>query len=223
LATPDGRTLYFTASDNESTTHAYAVDPSTYAPKGAWTWQPDVLQIGFPAPVACNADGSLLLMAGFGGLVVIDVADGFVPTGTLSIAKQLNLFPGRPAVSPDNSRAYALAVDNPQDPAHGHVLAIDVDLAAGSLSLAKDIPLGLVPYYYHTVALSPDAKTLYVLTGTDVLTAYDTSTYAAVPYQCGVNGDFTPLQIVPGAQPNVLYCIGHDGDTSGTVSIVTVP
>ncbi len=59
-----------------------------------------------------------------------------------------------------------------------------------------------------------------MLTAIDVLTAYDTGTFEAVPYECGVDGQFTPVVVASGAQPNVLYSTGNNAYTTGTLSIV---
>jgi hypothetical protein len=226
LATPDGRTVYVTATDlKNQTSHTYAVDVATYTVTGSWNWQvqPDEQQFG-AVPVASSADGSILLMVGWTALTVIDVAGGFTEIGTLNTARQFHLYllSSPPVASPDATRAYCLGIDNAVEPSHGSLLAVDVDLATGALTLAKNIPLGLIPALAGPAALSPDAKTLYMLTAADVLTAYDTTAFTAVPYSCGINGQFTPLVIASGAQPAVLYSTGGNGQRDGTVSIVTV-
>jgi hypothetical protein len=223
LATPDGTTVYVQVDDLEGS-YVYALNAATYATKGTWNWQ-DQSQIGSAVPVACNADGSVLLMQGLTGLTVIDVTGGFTEMGTLNIGQQLKLLIQAPVVTtPGATHAYFLGTDNIQDPIHGSLLTVDIDLAKGALKLANDTQLGLIPMAAATgaAALSPDTRTLYMLTGTDTLTAFDTTTFAAVPYSCGVNGQFTPLLIVSGAQPDVLYCTGANMQSNGTVSIVTI-
>ena len=246
LATPDGRTLYISVFEAIDADHAdsrvYAIDAVTYAPKGSWTWglendQNALDTVGpFSAVVAASADGSLLLMGGWYGLAIVDVADDFATRCLLHIKKQVGLDSLMPVVSQDNSRAYLFCCPDTDNGSGGTdsdssapalacgLIVVDIDLTAGTLSLVKNIPIELTALEsLSTVgALSADAGTLYVSALADMLTSYDTSTFAAVQHQCGASGNFTPLQIVAGPEPNVFYCVWNSGGPAGTVSIVTL-
>jgi len=226
FATPDGSTVYVSVSDfKNNATYVLALDAASYSVKGSWTWQLTKEQqlLGPAAPVASNADGSVLLMVGLAGLATIDVTAGFTQLSLYSVGEQLKLLlMDTPLVSPDGTTAYCMAGDNITDPINGYLLTFGVDLTSGALTLAGNLPLGLSSYLAGPGALSPDAKTLYLLTNVDVLTAFDTGTYHAVPYYCGVSGQFTPFDIASGATPNVLYSLGNNQRTSGTLSIVSL-
>ena len=226
FATPDGSTVYVSASDFKTNdTCVVALDAGSYSVKGSWTWQAQQNQqsLGPASPIASSPDGSVLLMSGIAGLATINVTGGFTVTSMLNIGQQLKmLFMDTPIVSADGTKAYCLAGDNITDPINGYLLTVDADLSTGALTLAGNLPLGLSSYLAGPGALAPDGKTLYLLTNVDVLTAFDTATYHAVPYYCGVNGQFTPLQIVSGSTPNVLYSTGNNQRTTAIVSVISL-
>jgi hypothetical protein len=229
LATPDGGTVYVSALDLASAvSYVYALDAAGYATTGSWTWQtqPEQQELGPAWPVAASVDGSILLMSGWAGLAVIDTAAGFAMTGILNLGQQIKLLlAGGPAVSPDVTRAYYLGVDSLSEPMNGSFLAVDVDLTSGALSLVKQTSLGEVPAWAASTTstvLSPDAGTVYLVTGADVLTAFDTTSFAMTPYYCGDNNQFTPLLIAFGAQPGVFYATGSSGYSNGTVWVITI-
>ena len=211
LATPDGKTVYASRYGGTGS-YVYQLDAATYQTKGSWTWRPERLN-GFAVAVACNADGSVLLMSGMTGPAVIDVAGGFTEKASRDIPAVRE-----PLVGPGATRAYYLCASQPY-PTRGSLVAVDVDLSRGTLRPAHETRLELVPDIAHPFALSPDATTLYLLTGADTVTTFDTATFAATPYPCGLDGDFAPLVMVSGAQPKLLYSTAG-GDT---VSIITLP
>lgn len=219
LATPDGKTVYASAWGGleVGTSYVYAFDADTYETKRSWTWQPDRTN-AFVVAVASNADGSVLLMSGTTGLAVIDVAGDITQRARLSVNQLIK----QPLVSRDVTRAYLLYAP-PMNPTRGGLLPVDVNLRAGTLRPGKGTSLTLDPDIDHAAALSPDAKTLHVLTGADTLTAFDTTTFGTEQYTCGLNSDFNPILIVSGAQSNVLYSTGHNEYTNDTVSILTLP
>jgi hypothetical protein len=229
LATPDGSTVYFSIWDSTAgVLLLYALDPASYQITQKLTWQPSEADRRWVSllcyPACCNADGSALLIAGFAGLGVINVGDGITSAGSLDFGDSLKMFLALPqqAVNADATRAYFFAVDGAEEPVNGSMLAVDVDLAAGTLSLARNVRLGQVLFVAGPSALSPDGGTLYMLTAADTLTAFDTATFAAVPYSCGRKGQFTPLLVATGTQPDVLYCTGANRYANDTVSVLTI-
>jgi len=153
-------------------------------------------------------------MSGWWGVAIIDVSDGFNEKGTLQFAQhKLTL---QSAISPDATRAYYCYIYAPGPPSQAYkgLIAVDFDLDTGALSLANDIQLTQVPADAGAIALSPDGRTLYVLTGADTLTTFDTTTFAPVPYSCGLDDQFMPMLIVPGTQAG--RAVLHRGRQPGT-------
>jgi hypothetical protein len=229
LATPDGRTVYVSACDTEGqvqNVYVHALDAVTYATKGSWTWQArqDQNQYIPAVPIAANADGSVLLMWYLTGLAVFDVSGGFTELATLYIGQHKAIIPW-PVVSPDATRAYCCYIYDDESRNQGYfgLLTVDVGLGTGTLSPVNDTQFGLA-LLNGAAALSPDAKTLYLVAGMETLAAFDTTKFAATRYSCGVNDQFAPLVVVSGTQPGVLYCTGWDFlGTNDTVYIVTIP
>jgi hypothetical protein len=230
LATPDGSTVYCSIWDATSgVLLLYALDPAGYQITHKRTWQPSEADARWVSllcyPACCNADGSALLIVGFAGLGVINVGDGITRAGCLDFGDSLKMFLPLPqqAVNAHATRAYFFAADRLEEPINGSMLAVDLDLTAGTLSLARNARLGQVPFVAGPCALSPDGGTLYMLTAADTLTAFDTATFAAsVPYSCGRDGQFTPLLLATGTQPDVLYCTGANRYANDNVSVLTI-
>ncbi len=225
LPSADGNVVFVSVADMKSgDMYISALDAATYAAKPSLSWHGRLDQPPYPAILAtCNADGSMLLMADWAQLMIINATGGFIEVSTLPIGQQLKLILGPPVISPDATRAYILGIDGLQEPMNASLLAVDIDLGAGTLSLAHNTPLGKVLDDAGPAALSPDARTLYMVVHADTLTAFDTTTFDATQYLFGADRNFTPLLIASGPQQKVLYTTGHDQYTDGTVSILMLP
>ena len=217
IATPDGRSVYVLTFADSGTVVVRALDPVSYTVRDTWTWQSEATNQLLPWVIASSQDGSILLVANPDGVVAIETATGNVK-GTLAVPDPYS-FVSFPQVSADASRVYLIGADGSQEPPDGHLLIADADLGVGSLSLMRTVELG--PLQAEGVgAVSPDGKTLYLMTAPDVLTGYDTKTWSAVKFVCGTGGLFSPDYMVSSTQPNVLYSYQA---TSETVSIITLP
>lgn len=220
IATADGKTVYLSDSYLPGgKLEIRALDASSYAVKGSWSNDDQWLT----HPIASNQDGSVLLVFGQQILAIFDVPTGFSQIASWQLPDPF-IVDSEPVVSADASRVYWVARGLGMTSDALHLMAFDVDLAAGSLTLAKDLVIG--PFAGHinlgAAALSPDDRTLYVLTALDVVTAYDTRAWSAVQYQCDTSGQFAP-QAIACTQPDVLYTTANDGSADlDIMSIITL-
>lgn len=220
LATQDGTTVFASAWKDFPTAAQLcvsAVDAASYTKEGSWTTMVDAT-MGMGNPVAVNADGGMMLVATWGGLILIDVANGFTTKTTLNIYQQLKLLLVNQAVSSDFTRLYGYITDGIKAPWNGSLIVVDIDPITGSLTLAKDAPLGVAHEVGCPMVLSPDEATIYMALEPGNLNAFDTTTLASTSYGCG--SDFTPLLVVPG--PDAFYCTGTNNISTNTITTVSL-
>ncbi|GIH25346.1 hypothetical protein Aph01nite_36560 [Acrocarpospora phusangensis] len=218
LVTGDGKTVFIGNSDMSTRRLCVAaLDPATYAVRNSWVAPADPA-LGMEGVAAVSPDGGKLLLAGFGGLAVVDVANGFVTKDTLYVSQRLRVMVANQVVTADFTRAYCFCVDSVKSPAHGSLLTVDIDPVTGALALVSDTPLGLTRTD-GPILLSADEDTLYLNSQAGTLTAMDTATLQAIPYGCG---DFTPLLVANGSAPGILLATGANGVSTDTISVITI-
>jgi hypothetical protein len=223
LAAPDGRTIYACAQQIGATPMiwVHALNAANYSVTGSWSMSNPLDQVGWPDVVAVGPDGGVLLLASWTGLMTVDLRAG----GTRLAALDTGIATVRPwMVSADGGRVYGVGDVRGQANARSAV-SCAVDLKTGALSLVDKIGLDPAPSGsgQNPSALSSDGRTLYTWDGhPDILTTLDTTTFARTDHTCGLSGTFKPLLIAAVPQSPIVMCSGSDGQTNGTVEILTV-
>jgi hypothetical protein len=224
--TPDGRLLYlsFQALDfnNKEPYGAggfWVIETQDYTVQKRYPWPPnEAVAIIFGGVIGTSPDGTKAYVAGGGGLVVFDVAHGFVPVSSILLFWELHevcAFLGLLAVTgPDRLRVCGVAITEGSKQASqeskealAQLVVIEVDPASSALKVAE-----VHPFIMQEVpALSFDASGTHLYVSLiDRLLRYDSNKQILQSLACGSGGDFLAWPIAASPQDDdVVYAVSN--------------